>query len=261
MSPAGRHFSQGTDFAEAFPNDGEGPVRAITLQPFAIDRYPVTNELFEQFIHESGYQTEAERFGWSLFSGHCSPKLSSASWLLIRSRRPRGGAPSPAHTGRHLRARGRTWRSRKNHPVVHVSWHDAQAYCRWSGQRLPSKAEWEYAARGGLVQKIYPWGDKLRPRGEHRCNIWQGDFPKVNTAEHGFSGTCPVDAFPANGYGIYSLSGNTWDWCADWFDPKFHIDGPRVNPQGPPEGTAKVMKGGSFLCHKAILQSLPRGRS
>jgi formylglycine-generating enzyme required for sulfatase activity len=138
-----------------------------------------------------------------------------------------------------------------NHPVVHVSWRDTEAYCRWSGQRLATEAEWEFAARGGLVQKLYPWGDKLRPNGEHRCNIWQGQFPQTDTAEDGYAGTCPVDAFPPNGYGIYSLAGNAWDWCSDWFDPAFHVTGPRIDPQGPPNGVTKMMKGGSFLCHKS----------
>jgi formylglycine-generating enzyme required for sulfatase activity len=102
-----------------------------------------------------------------------------------------------------------------------------------------------------LVQKLYPWGDKLRPNGEHRCNIWQGQFPQTDTAEDGYAGTCPVDAFPPNDYGIYSLAGNAWDWCSDWFDASFHVTGPRIDPQGPPDGVTKVMKGGSFLCHKS----------
>jgi formylglycine-generating enzyme len=108
-----------------------------------------------------------------------------------------------------------------------------------------------YAARGGLEQVLYPWEDKLRPGGEHRCNIWQGEFPKIDTAEDGYAGTCPVDAFPANGYGLYSVVGNTWEWCADWFSADFHLTASRENPVGPGEGSGRVMKGGSFLCHKS----------
>jgi formylglycine-generating enzyme required for sulfatase activity len=135
--------------------------------------------------------------------------------------------------------------------VVHVSWNDAQAFCAWAGLCLPTEAQWEYAARGGLEQKIYPWGDKLRPNGEHRCNIWQGEFPNHDTADDGYAGTCPAKAFPPNGFGLYSVTGNAWEWCADWFDTTFHCDASKLNPQGPPEGATRVMKGGSFLCHKS----------
>jgi formylglycine-generating enzyme required for sulfatase activity len=102
-----------------------------------------------------------------------------------------------------------------------------------------------------LVGKLYPWGDKLRPEGRHLCNIWQGEFPREDTAEDGYAGTCPVDAFPPNAYGLYSVTGNTWEWCADWFDAEFHRTASRHNPQGPPNGSARVIKGGSFLCHKS----------
>jgi formylglycine-generating enzyme required for sulfatase activity len=136
-----------------------------------------------------------------------------------------------------------------DHPVVHVSWKDAVAYCRWTGKRLLTEAEWEYAARGGLVQKTYPWGNSLRPDGEHRCNIWQGRFPYSNTGEDGYMSTAPVDAYQPNGYGLYNMVGNTWEWCADWFSPSFHVHATRTNPKGPPMGGAKVMRGGSYLCH------------
>ncbi|HTV09762.1 MAG TPA: formylglycine-generating enzyme family protein [Candidatus Aquilonibacter sp.] len=248
--PGGR-FLMGTDNPEGFPLDGEGPVREVTLDPFLIDRHPVTNELFAEFIDATGYRTEAEQFGWSFVFWSHIPKeryrelvedtvAAAPWWCKVRGARwnaPEGPSSSVAKRG--------------DHPVVHVSWNDAQAFCGWSGQRLPTEAEWEYAARGGLEGKIYPWGDKLRPGGEHLCNIWQGEFPREDTAEDGYAGTCPVEAFPPNGFGLYSVTGNTWEWCADWWSTNFHVSGTRLNPQGPPEGQARVMKGGSFLCHKS----------
>ena len=144
---------------------------------------------------------------------------------------------------------GTTIRKQMNHPVVHLSWNDAVAYAQWLGKRLPTEAEWEFAARGGLEQALYPWGNDLMPGGKHHCNIWQGRFPDLDTAEDGFAGTAPVRSFPANAFGFFNLSGNVWEWCADWFSPNWHLDGTRIDPKGPDSGEAKVIRGGSYLCH------------
>lgn len=241
-------FLMGTDYPHGFPADGEGPVRPVTLSAFAIDVYPVTNAEFAKFIEATGYQTEAEQFGWSfVFWSHIAKErfatvvedtVAAAPWWC---KVPKAYWKAPEGPGSSLAG--------KEHcPVVHVSWKDASAYAAWAGKVLPTEAQWEYAARGGLEQKIYPWGDELTPQGKHMSNVWQGSFPKQDEGEDGFAGICPVDAFPPNGYGVYGATGNVWEWCADWFSPDHSHDG-TIDPQGPSTGQARVMKGGSFLCH------------
>ncbi len=138
---------------------------------------------------------------------------------------------------------------RADHPVVHVSWNDASAFADWTGKRLPTEAEWEFAARGGLERKLFPWGNDLEPDGEHRMNVWQGKFPTENSLADGYLGTAPVDAFPPNGYGLHNMTGNVWEWCADWYDPGYYRTTPEDDPKGPEHGTSRVMRGGSYLCH------------
>ncbi len=244
----GGEFLMGANDADGWPNDGEGPVRAITLQPFHIDAGCVTNEQFNDFVNATGYKTEAERFGWSFV--FC---LFLSRGLLARVTQRVAGSEwwcrvEGAHW-RHPEGEGSNIKKRWSHPVVHVSWNDAQAYCNWTGKRLPTEAEWECAARGGLVQKRFPWGDELTPRGRHMCNIWQGPFPNHDTAEDGYSGTAPAKSFPANGFGLYNMAGNVWEWCHDWFSRDFHVTGLRIDPAGPPTGERKVVRGGSYLCH------------
>ncbi|WP_414497528.1 formylglycine-generating enzyme family protein [Streptomyces sp. CRN 30] len=242
----GGTFLMGTADRDGFPQDGEGPVRPVTVSPFLIDAHAVTNARFARFVDATGHVTEAERFGWSyVFAGFLPGTL-------------RRGAPRPPQTPWWCGVEGAYWRApegpgstvgdRADHPVVHVSWNDAAAFARWSGLRLPTEAEWEYAARGGLEQARYPWGDELTPGGEHRCNIWQGRFPTKNTAEDGYRGTAPVDAYEPNGFGLYNVAGNVWEWCADHWGTE-HGTRPRTNPKGPGRGDARVMRGGSYLCH------------
>lgn len=245
----GGTFLMGTDYPDGFPQDGEGPIRPVTLSPFEIDTFPVTNAAFAKFIAATGYRTEAEMFGWSfVFWSHISKErfgqivadtVAAAPWWC---KVPGAYWQAPEGPSSDVR-------DRPLHPVVHVSWNDAGAYASWASKSLPTEAQWEYAARGGLVQKLYPWGNELTPGGKHRCNIWQGDFPKIDTAEDGFAGSCPVDSFPPNGFGLYSVTGNVWEWCVDWFHPSYHVGKLLNDPIGPPGGQAKVMKGGSFLCH------------
>jgi sulfatase modifying factor 1 len=255
VSLPGGQFTMGTDSDIGFPADGEGPARQVTVDPFHIDTYSVTNAEFLQFVRETDYTSDAERYGWSfVFEDFVAPSdhkhvlqhtpdaswwvaVEEASWL-----RPEGPSSSVLDDQERLKR-----------PVTHVSWNDAVAYCEWAGKRLPTEAEWEYAARGGLTGKRYPWGDDLRPAGEHRCNIWQGEFPEHNTGDDGYHGTAPVNEYEPNDYGLYNVAGNVWEWCADWFSAEFHTTDAysHENPTGPPEGTERVMRGGSYLCHRS----------
>ncbi|TAP40068.1 formylglycine-generating enzyme family protein [Arthrobacter sp. S39] len=244
---AGGGFQMGDAFGEGYPSDGEVPVHEVRLPPFRIDATAVTNRMFGAFVADTGYRTEAEQFGTSavfhlLLEAPANDVLGAAErapwWLNVR------GADW-AHPG----GADSHWADVPDHPVVHVSHHDALAYCSWAGRRLPTEAEWEFAARGGLAGKRYAWGDELTPGGGHRCNIWQGTFPGTNTAQDGFSGTAPVKSFAPNGYGLYETAGNVWEWCADWFLPKYYRNSPVDNPQGPTIGAGRVMRGGSYLCH------------
>uniref|UniRef100_A0A8C7F0R6 Formylglycine-generating enzyme n=1 Tax=Oncorhynchus kisutch TaxID=8019 RepID=A0A8C7F0R6_ONCKI len=242
-------FLMGTD-SPGIPQDGEGPQRRVHLDHFYMDAHEVSNRHFQSFINATGYITEAERFGDSfVFEGVLSEEVKSQIsqavaaapwWLPVRGadwRHPEG--PDSSITD-----------SRLDHPVLHVSWQDAVAYCSWAHKRLPTEAEWEYACRGGLQERLYPWGNKLKPKGQNYANLWQGKFPTHNSEEDGYTKTSPVKSFPANGYGLYNMVGNAWEWTSDWWTVH-HTTDERHNPAGPPSGTDRVKKGGSYMCHKS----------
>lgn len=240
-------FLMGTNSQEGFPSDGEGPIRKVKIDSFYMDVTTVTNEEFARFVEATGYRTDAEIYGWSfvfykfvseaIFAN--AQKVIQAPWWLAVNKafwyQPEG--------------EGSTIENRMTHPVTHISWNDAQAFCKWAGKRLPTESEWEAAARGGKNQKRFPWGNALHPDGKHYCNIWQGSFPSYNTKEDDYLGTAPSLSFPANHYGLYNVSGNVWEWCQDWFTSN-NSERTTLNPQGPNKGEGRVMKGGSYLCHK-----------
>jgi sulfatase modifying factor 1 len=232
-----------------FPADGEAPIREVTLSPFAISAHAVTNAQFAAFVEATGHRTDAERAGSSfVFAASVHPDARAAVRGLV------AGTPWWAEVaGASWRAPegpGSTIEGRGNHPVVHVSHDDALAFCAAHARRLPTEAEWEFAARGGLEQRRYPWGDELMPDGLWRCNVWQGAFPEHDTAEDGFAATAPVDTFAPNGYGLFNMVGNVWEWCSDWFSPRPPVS-PEPDPQGPAAGSSRVTRGGSYLCHES----------
>jgi formylglycine-generating enzyme required for sulfatase activity len=271
----GGTFHMGEGDEEAFADARD--VHEVEVDGFWMDRTEVTNAQFARFVEATGYVTVAERKPTAEeFPGVPPEKLVPFSIVFSR--------PAPGQPARHEGdwwkiVPGACWKSpegpdstvkgREDHPVVHVCWEDAAAYAKWAGKRLPTEAEWEYAARGGLDRKRYVWGDELKPEGRWMANIWQGRFPYDDRKEDGFAGTAPVASFPANGYGLHDMAGNVWEWCSDWYRPDYYRNSPRKNPRGPdsshdpaePGLPKRVQRGGSFLCSDGFcIRYLPGGR-
>ena len=239
----GGEFYIGTNKPE-IPLDDESPERKATVEPFEMMIYEASNENYWAFANATGYVSDSEQFKWSFVFENMLParikdeitqSAAAAPWWL----------PVPDATWRAPEGEGSNILKRLNHPVVHVSWNDAQEFCKFIGGRLPTEIEWERAARGGKRGRMYPWGNKLMPRGKHRCNIWHGDFPKKNTEDDGYMWSAPIDAFgPQNKYGFYNIVGNVWEWVEDDWIP---------NHGKKQQGMTydKCKKGGSYMCHKS----------
>ncbi len=263
----GGEFLMGSDDEDA--KHDEEPVHTVRVGSVWMDRHEVTNEAFARFVRATGHITDNEKRLESAGNLVTDPEKVEPGGMVFRP--PQGEAVVCAGCDctwwkfqqgadwRHPDGPGSNIDGKDKHPVVQVSWNDAVAYAKWAGKRLPTEAEWEHAARGGLAQKRYVWGDEQKPGGKWQANIWQGRFPKVDTAEDGYAGTAPVGSYAANGYGLYDMSGNVWEWVADWYDADYYQHSPRDNPQGPagpeesydpdePGAAKKVIRGGSFLC-------------
>jgi sulfatase modifying factor 1 len=222
----GGSFQMGDDEGMPF----ESPAHTVKVDSFLIDEHEVTVAEFAKFVEATGYKTEAEKYGWSgVFDFDAGEwrRVDGADW-----RHPEG----------------KNSVVKDNEPVCQISWNDATEYAKWAGKRLPSEAEFEYAARGGLAGKKYAWGDELKPNGKFLANWWQGSFPDKNTVEDGFLSRAPVKSFAPNGYGLYDMTGNVWEWTSDWFDENYYSVSPQKNPKGASSGTEKSIRGGSFLC-------------
>jgi formylglycine-generating enzyme len=265
----GGTFPMGSD--RHYPE--EAPVHRVTVSPFFIDRTSVTNRQFREFVNATNYVTFAEIAPDPKDYPDALPHMLKAGSLVF----------TPPNHPVDLRDWSQWWRfkfganwrkpygprssigGRDDHPVVHIAYRDAEAYARWAGKELPTEAEWEYAARGGLEEAEFAWGDELAPEGRHMANTWQGAFPHENLASDGHRRTSPVLAFPPNGYGIHDMIGNVWEWTSDWYSSRHAEDCAKPccipeNPRGAPEADSyderapsvriprKVLKGGSHLC-------------
>jgi len=267
-------FDMGGDNNQA--SEDEYPKHKVQVDPFYMDVTEVTNAQFKKFIAATGYVTTAERKpDWEEIKKTVPPgtprppdSVLVAASLVFRQ------ADGPVDLNnfnqwwnwvegaswRHPQGPGSSIEGKDNYPVVHVSWDDAQAYCKWAGKRLPTEAEWEFAARGGLINNIYPWGNEHVNQGAPKANSWEGKFPYLNEKKDGYITAAPVKSFAANGYGLYDMAGNIWEWCSDWYHHDYYrqLEGKlTANPQGPeksydpqePYTAKRSLRGGSFLCN------------
>jgi formylglycine-generating enzyme required for sulfatase activity len=274
---AGGTFRMGADNKQA--SEDEYPKHAVTVSGFWIDLTEVTNAQFAAFVKATGYVTTAERKPvWEDLKKQLPPGterpdaslLVAASLVFARPDHPvslddyaQWWAWKKGASWKHPQGPGSDIRGKEHYPVVHVSWYDAQAYCKWAGKRLPTEAEWEYAARGGLSNNIYPWGNEPVTTGKPKGNFWEGHFPDKNTVTDKYYGTAPVGSYDPNGYGLFDMAGNVWEWCADYYNNKYYTDidkpGGVKDPRGPgksydpeePYASKRVIRGGSFLCNES----------
>lgn len=268
-------FMMGGDNKQAAKD--EYPKHKVGVKGFWIDVTEVTNAEFFKFVKATGYVTTAEQKpDWEVLKKQVPPGtpkpdaslLVPASLVFVPSTKPvnlddyaQWWSWSKGADWKHPHGPKSDLKGKENYPVVHISYYDALAYCKWAGKRLPTEAEWEWAARGGLKNNIYPWGNESITTGKAKANYWQGDFPYKNTLQDKFYYASPVKSFPANGYGLYDMAGNVWEWCADYYDNKYYatINKPEgiSNPKGPsksydpdePYAVKRVVRGGSFLCN------------
>ncbi|PRY27829.1 formylglycine-generating enzyme required for sulfatase activity [Spirosoma oryzae] len=254
----GQFWMGSTGFADA------KPVHAVAVDNFWMDAHEVTNAQFKAFVKATGYITIAERpLNPADYPGVSPDKLIPGSAVFSPPARPvslanplRWWAYVASANWRHPQGPGSSIVGKDNEPVVQVCYDDAVAYANWAGKRLPTEAEWEFAARGGRTGTTYYWGNDLKPNGKWVANLFQGNFPSTNSAEDGFRTTAPVQTYPANTFGLYDMEGNVWEWCSDLYRPDYYQRSPAHNPKGPADsydpdepGTVKhVQRGGSFLC-------------
>jgi sulfatase modifying factor 1 len=249
----GGTFLMGSD--DHYPE--ESPSRPVTVDGFWMDRHTVTNHEFSRFVRKTGYVTVAERTPDRAAYPDAKPEMLIPASAVFRKpphrvdlRNPYNWWSSvPGADWRHPQGPGSSIKKRPDHPVVHVAWEDVEAYTQWAGRQLPTEAEWEFAARGGLDRATYAWGEEFTPAGRWMANTWQGEFPVENLMQDGYEGTAPVGSFPPNGYGLFDMIGNVWEWTTDRYEDQTEISHACCSVDSPqPSIPRKVMKGGSHLC-------------